>query len=87
VTEGTPHAAGKCQHTSRFPSRSGACYAAQVAPVTTPSRLLVLYLARGVRGFGDGFAIIILPAYLSALGFGPVEIGIAAAASLLGTAC
>ena len=29
--------------------------------------ILLLYLARGVRGFGDGFAIIILPAYLAAL--------------------
>jgi MFS family permease len=45
-----------------------------------------LFAARGVRGFGDGFAIIILPAYLSAIGFDPVHIGIAAAASLLGTA-
>ena len=39
-----------------------------------------------MRGFGDGFAIIILPAYLSAIGYGPVEIGLVAAASLLGSA-
>ena len=32
------------------------------------SNVLLLYAARGVRGFGDGFAIIILPAYLSAIG-------------------
>jgi MFS family permease len=50
------------------------------------SNITLLYAARGVRGFGDGFAIIILPAYLSAIGFNPVEIGAAAAASLLGTA-
>jgi MFS family permease len=50
------------------------------------SNITLLYAARGVRGFGDGFAIIILPAYLSAIGFTPVEIGLAAAASLLGTA-
>jgi MFS family permease len=50
------------------------------------SEVLVLYAARGVRGFGDGFAIIILPAYLSAIGYSPVEIGIVATASLLGTA-
>jgi MFS family permease len=54
--------------------------------VTTPSRLLLLLTARGVRGFGDGFAIIILPAYLSAIGFSPVEIGFVATASLFGTA-
>ena len=48
--------------------------------------IFYLYAARGVRGFGDGFAIIILPAYLSAIGFSPGEIGIVASASLLGTA-
>jgi MFS family permease len=42
--------------------------------------------ARGVRGFGDGFAIIILPAYLSAIGFNAVEVGIVATAALLGSA-
>lgn len=47
--------------------------------------LLILYAARGVRGFGDGFAIILLPAYLSAT-FDPTEIGFIATASLLGTA-
>ena len=38
-----------------------------------------------MRGFGDGFAIIILPAYLSAIGFTPVDIGIVATAALLGS--
>ena len=46
----------------------------------------LLYAARGVRGFGDGFAIIILPAYLTAIGYRPVQIGIVATAALLGTA-
>ena len=45
-----------------------------------------LYAARAVRGFGDGFAAIILPAYLSALGFSSFEIGIVATAALLGSA-
>jgi MFS family permease len=49
------------------------------------SQLLLLYAARGVRGFGDGFAVIILPAYLSAIGFTPVEIGFVATAALLGS--
>jgi MFS family permease len=48
--------------------------------------MLYLYAARAARGFGDGFAALILPAYLSALGFGPVQIGIVAAAALLGSA-
>jgi MFS family permease len=45
-----------------------------------------LLAARGVRGFGDGFAAIVLPAYLTAIGFGTFEIGIVAAVSLLGSA-
>jgi MFS family permease len=45
----------------------------------------LLYAARGVRGFADGFAVIILPAYLSAIGFSPVQIGIVATAALLGS--
>jgi MFS family permease len=48
--------------------------------------IALLYIARGVRGLGDGFAIIILPAYLSAIGFNAGQIGIVVSASLLGTA-
>jgi MFS family permease len=50
------------------------------------STVLLLYAARGVRGFGDGFATIILPAYLTAIGYNPIQVGIIATASLLGTA-
>src|SRR6478609_264204 len=46
----------------------------------------LLYVARGLRGFGDGFAIIILPAYMTLLGYDAVAVGIVATASLLGTA-
>jgi MFS family permease len=48
--------------------------------------VMLLFAARALRGFGDGFAIIVLPAYLSALGLTPGEIGFVASASLLGTA-
>jgi MFS family permease len=51
-----------------------------------PSDVLLLLIARGFRGFGDGFAIIILPVYLSAIGFTTAQIGFVAATSLLGTA-
>ena len=57
--------------------------ATPVTPMST--NVLLLYAARGIRGFGDGFAIIILPAYLSAIGMTPVQIGIVATAALLGT--
>src|SRR3984893_1206682 len=50
------------------------------------SLIPLLYLARGLRGFGDGFAIIILPAYMTALGYDAVAVGLVATASLLGTA-
>src|SRR5262245_37170833 len=49
------------------------------------SNVILLYTARGVRGFADGFAVIILPAYLSAIGYSPFEIGIVATAALLGS--
>jgi MFS family permease len=48
--------------------------------------IFYLYTARALRGFGDGFAIIILPVYLLAIGLTPQQVGIVASASLLGTA-
>ncbi len=57
----------------------------QVSPRPRGS-VALLFAARGLRGFGDGFAVIILPAYLSALGYDPIAVGIVATASLLGTA-
>jgi MFS family permease len=50
------------------------------------SEVVYLYAARAARGIGDGFAFIILPAYLSELGFNPFQIGVVATAALLGTA-
>ena len=55
-------------------------------PAEAGKNVPLLYFARALRGFGDGFAVIILPAYLSAVGFTPAEIGIVASASLFGTA-
>ena len=48
---------------------------------TGKSLIALLYVARGLRGFGDGFAIIILPAYMTALGYDAVAVGIVATAS------
>lgn len=48
--------------------------------------IIRLYVARGLRGFADGFAIIILPAYMTELGYDAVAVGLIATASLLGTA-
>ena len=60
----------------------------QASPVLDRNRqsIVLLYAARAVRGFGDGFAVIILPAYLAEIGFDALQIGIVATAALLGTA-
>jgi len=55
-------------------------------PKTMRPDILLLYAARGARGFADGFAVILLPAYLVEIGFSPFLVGLVAAAALLGTA-
>ena len=50
------------------------------------ANLLLLYCARALRGFGDGFATIVLPVYLASIGFNAAQIGLVATAALLGTA-
>jgi MFS family permease len=57
-----------------------------MTPMAQATAVRLLYMARGLRGFGDGFATIILPAYLTAIGFDPIQIGIVVSASLFGTA-
>jgi len=60
----------------------------QIEPVTLDQNrrsIMLLYAARAARGFGDGFAVIILPAYLAQIGFDAFQIGIVATAALLGT--
>jgi MFS family permease len=60
--------------------------AAKTATSVSGALIFRLYLARGLRGVGDGFAILILPAYMTALGYDAAAVGIVATASLLGTA-
>lgn len=47
---------------------------------------VTLIAARGVRGFGDGFTALLLPVYLSSLGFSAFRIGVLTTATLLGSA-
>jgi MFS family permease len=63
-------------------SRSGSAEAEAraVSPVAAISA------ARALRDFGDGFIAILLPVYLTRLGFGAFEIGVIATASLFGSA-
>jgi MFS family permease len=51
---------------------------------TLPDARLIL-LARGLRAFGDGYVSLLLPFYLTLLGYSPLEVGIIAAATLLGS--
>lgn len=45
-----------------------------------------IYAARAIRDFGDGFIVLLLPVYLTALGLGPFEIGVVATLALFGSA-
>ncbi|TIL29726.1 MAG: MFS transporter, partial [Mesorhizobium sp.] len=45
-----------------------------------------LFAARALRDMGDGFVAVLLPVYLLALGFAPLQVGVIATASLLGSA-
>ncbi|HZM36367.1 MAG TPA: MFS transporter [Burkholderiales bacterium] len=45
-----------------------------------------VYLARGVRDFGDGFIAIVLPVYLTALGLSAFHVGVIATLALAGSA-
>jgi MFS family permease len=46
----------------------------------------LLLAARALRDFGDGFVAVLLPVYLTGLGFSALEVGIIATAALLGSA-
>ena len=46
------------------------------------ARLLV---AKGLRGFSDGYVSLLLPVYLLELGYRPLEVGIIATVTLLGS--
>ncbi|MGZ5034168.1 MAG: MFS transporter [Usitatibacter sp.] len=44
-----------------------------------------LLVAKGLRAFGDGYVSLLLPVYLLELGFSPLQVGIIATATLLGS--
>ena len=53
-------------------------------PAASQDAQLVL-IARAVRAFGDGFVSLLLPFYLTLLGYGAVEVGALTTATLLGS--
>jgi MFS family permease len=44
-----------------------------------------LLVAKGLRAFGDGYVSLLLPLYLLALGFSPLQVGIIATTTLVGS--
>ena len=47
---------------------------------------LPLLMARALRAIGDGYMAVLLPAYLLAIGLGPLQVGIISTAAMLGSA-
>jgi MFS family permease len=62
--------------------------APQRGAVGSPAAGALIYLlsARAARDFGDGFVAVLLPVYLTMLGYTPFEVGAIATAALLGSA-
>jgi MFS family permease len=60
--------------------------AARSRDLTNGGPLRLLLWARALRDFGDGFVAVLLPVYLTRLGFSPFEIGAMAAVALAGSA-
>lgn len=57
---------------------------ALLPPGAAPAAGLVMW-ARALRAFGDGYVSLLLPFYLTLLGFGALEVGIIVTATLLGS--
>jgi MFS family permease len=53
-------------------------------PGTSPDAALIL-AARGIRAFTDGYVALLLPYYLTLLGYSALEVGLIATATLLGS--
>ena len=53
--------------------------------MNSPSDVNRLLVARGLRAFADGFVSLLLPLYLLELGFTPLQVGIVATTTLLGS--
>jgi MFS family permease len=53
-------------------------------PGTSPDAALIL-AARGIRAFTDGFVALLLPYYLTLLGYSALQVGVIATATLLGS--
>jgi MFS family permease len=57
-----------------------------MAQVTSSPTANLIYAARALRDFGDGFVALLLPVYLALRGFDAFEVGLVATLALLGSA-
>ena len=55
-------------------------------PAGADASAWLLLVGRGLRGFCDGFVAVLLPAYLLALGFSQLDVGLVSSATLVGSA-
>jgi MFS family permease len=58
----------------------------RLLPAGTAPEAALLLSSRALRAFGDGLVSLLLPVHLAGLGFGPIEIGMLATATLTGSA-
>jgi len=58
----------------------------RLLPEGTTPETRILYAGRGLRAFADGFVSLLLPIYITALGFDVVAVGLISAATMLGSA-
>ena len=58
----------------------------KLLPDGTTAEARILFIGRGLRAFGDGFISLLLPIYITALGFDVVAVGAITTATLLGSA-
>ncbi|HKT17349.1 MAG TPA: MFS transporter [Stellaceae bacterium] len=58
----------------------------RLLPEGVPQAARILYIGRGLRAFGDGFVSLLLPVYITALGFDAFAVGLISTATLLGSA-
>ncbi len=55
-------------------------------PAGVDRRVLPVLVGRALRAFADGYIAVLLPAYLLALGFGSLDVGLISTATLIGSA-
>ena len=66
--------------------RIGRTLARLLMPVGVAEAASPLLIARALRGFADGYVVVLLPAYLLALGFDQLDVGYLSTATLAGSA-